>query len=211
VFACVYFYAPDSKIAILTGGAWRPNLQSSQMALFAPGQSRLLVSEDDGRAYRATLENYATLSTTVFAERGGTSIVSDAEGNVYIAEGQVWIYNRSGKQIGALETNVGQPRLLHNAPCLVKRILRNVDRDKIHSRIVACQDHRLRPGATAGFEHARPIGESFIPVEKFGERPRLVAKANRFTGGVTMNIGDGCHCHGMTSASSTGSRRSRFT
>ena len=40
---------------------------------------------------------------TVFAERGGTSVVSDEAGNVYIAEGQVYIYNRDGKQIGALE------------------------------------------------------------------------------------------------------------
>src|ERR1700733_14715108 len=44
-----------------------------------------------------------TLATTPFAERGGTAVVSDADGNVYIAGSQVYVYNRSGKQLGILE------------------------------------------------------------------------------------------------------------
>ena len=84
-----YFYAPDTKTAIMTGGTWRPNLQSSQLALFAPGQSRFVTSEDDGRTYVAKLVDYNMISATVFAERGGTSVVADADGNVYVASGQV--------------------------------------------------------------------------------------------------------------------------
>jgi hypothetical protein len=99
-----YFYAPDSKTAIMAGGTWRPNLQASQLAAFAPGDSHYLTSEDDGRTYVAKLDDYKSLSTTVFAERGGTSVVSDKDGNVYIASGQVWIYDRKGKEIGVLET-----------------------------------------------------------------------------------------------------------
>jgi len=98
-----YFYAPESKTAIMAGGTWRPNLQSSQLASFAPGQSHYLTSEDDGRTYLAKLDDYNLLSTTVFAERGGTSVVTDKAGNVYIASGQVWIYDRNGKEIGVLE------------------------------------------------------------------------------------------------------------
>jgi sugar lactone lactonase YvrE len=30
-------------------------------------------------------------------------VVADAAGNVYVASGQVWIYDRNGKQIGVLE------------------------------------------------------------------------------------------------------------
>ena len=98
-----YFYAPGTKTAIMAGGTWRPNLQSSQLAAFAPGDSHYLTSEDDGRTYIAKLDNYRSLSTTVFAEHGGTSVVTDSAGNVYIASGQVWIYDRAGKQIGVLE------------------------------------------------------------------------------------------------------------
>jgi hypothetical protein len=98
-----YFYAPGTRTAILAGGTWRPNLQSSQLATFAPGRSHYLTSEDDGRTYVAKLENYQSMSTTVFAERGGTAVVADTAGNVYLASGQVWIYDRTGREIGVLE------------------------------------------------------------------------------------------------------------
>jgi hypothetical protein len=98
-----YFYAPGTKTAIMAGGTWRPNLQSSQLAAFAPGASHYLASEDDGRTYMAKLESDYTLSTTVFAERGGTAVVTDTAGNVYLASGQVWVYDRTGKEIGSLE------------------------------------------------------------------------------------------------------------
>jgi sugar lactone lactonase YvrE len=40
----------------------------------------------------------------VFAERGGTSVVADTAGNVYLAGGQVWIFDRDGRELGVLET-----------------------------------------------------------------------------------------------------------
>jgi sugar lactone lactonase YvrE len=98
-----YYYAPGTTTAIMAGGTWRPNLQSSQLAAFTPGTSHYLTSEDDGRTYRATLEADGQLGTTVFNERGGTAVVTDAAGNVYIAGDQVWIYDRSGKPLGVLE------------------------------------------------------------------------------------------------------------
>jgi hypothetical protein len=97
------FYAPGTKTAILAGGTWRPILQSSNLAAFSPGDEHCLTSEDDGRTYRAKLETDGRLTTSVFVERGGTSVINDAAGNVYIASGQVYVYNREGKQIGVLE------------------------------------------------------------------------------------------------------------
>ena len=98
-----YYYAPGTRTAIMAGGTWRPNLQTSQLAAFAPGTSHYLTSEDDGRTYRVTLDAEGKLSSTVFAERGGTSVVTDIAGNVYIAGDQVWIYDRKGKPLGVLE------------------------------------------------------------------------------------------------------------
>jgi len=82
---------------MLTGGTWRPNLQSSQLAAFAPGDRHYVTSEDDGRTYLATLDSGGALST-VFAERGGTSVVADAAGNVYVASGQIWIYDQTASR-----------------------------------------------------------------------------------------------------------------
>ena len=98
-----YFYAPDSRTAVMAGGTWRPLLQSSQLAPFVPGTSNYLTSEDDGRTYRVTLEENGKLGSIVFNERGGTSVVTDTAGNVYIAESQVWIYDRNGQPLGVLE------------------------------------------------------------------------------------------------------------
>ena len=98
-----YFYAPGTTTAIMAGGTWRPILQSSNLAPFSPGEERFLTSEDDGKTYRAKLEKDGKLTTGLFAERGGTSVVSDQAGNVYIAGDQVYIYNRQGKQTGTLE------------------------------------------------------------------------------------------------------------
>jgi sugar lactone lactonase YvrE len=98
-----YYYAPATRTAIMAGGTWRPNLQSSQLAPFVSGTSHYLTSEDDGRTYRVTLEADGKLSSTVFAERGGTAVVTDASGNVYIAGSEVWIYDRKGKPLGVVE------------------------------------------------------------------------------------------------------------
>jgi sugar lactone lactonase YvrE len=87
----------------MAGGTWRPILQSSNLAPFSPDDERYVTSEDDGRTYRAKLEKDGKLGVSVFAERGGTSIVSDEAGNVYIAGDQVYVYDREGKQLGILE------------------------------------------------------------------------------------------------------------
>jgi sugar lactone lactonase YvrE len=98
-----YFYAPGTNAAIMAGGTWRPILQSSNLADFSPGENRYLTSEDDGKTYRTKLENDGKLTAGIFAERGGTAVVSDTAGNVYIASDQVYVFNPEGKQIGALE------------------------------------------------------------------------------------------------------------
>jgi len=98
-----YFYAPGTKTAIMTGGTWRPILQSSNLAVFSPGDEHYVTSEDDGKTYSAKLENDESLTTCIFTERGGTSVVSDKADNVYIASDQVYVYDSKGKQIGVLE------------------------------------------------------------------------------------------------------------
>jgi len=98
-----YIYAPGTTTAVMVGGTWRPILQSSNLAAFSPGDAHYVTSEDDGKTYLGKLDSDWRLTTTVFAERGGTSVVSDTAGNVFIASDQVYVYDREGKQIGVLE------------------------------------------------------------------------------------------------------------
>ena len=96
-----YFYAPGQTRRSLRAVPGDRFLQSSNLAVFSPGDDAMSTSEDDGRTYREAQSDGKL--TSVFAERGGTSVVSDEEGNVYIASGQIYVYDRQGKQIGVLE------------------------------------------------------------------------------------------------------------
>jgi sugar lactone lactonase YvrE len=99
-----YFYAPGSNVALMAGGTGRPIMQSSQMTVVEPGKSFFITSEDDCRTWVATLDKDFQLTAKLFADRGGNAVVTDVNGNVYIADGHVSVYDKSGKQIGTLET-----------------------------------------------------------------------------------------------------------
>lgn len=98
-----YYYAPGTNAAIMAGGTWRPLLHSSQVAPFAAGDHHPIVSEDDARTWIGQLRSDETLATQPFVERGGTSVVEDTAGNVYIAGDQVYVYDRDGHAAGILE------------------------------------------------------------------------------------------------------------
>jgi sugar lactone lactonase YvrE len=82
---------------------FRPLHESSQLARFAAGETRPVVSEDDAKTWMATLSEDGRLTAKLFAERGGTSVVSDTAGNVYVAGDQVYVYDRDGRLTGILE------------------------------------------------------------------------------------------------------------
>ncbi len=98
-----FFYAPGTTSAIMAGGNWQPMLQASQWQLFHVGDEHLAASEEDDTVYRLRLDNLEHVTATEFAPRGGSSVVTDAAGNVYVAEGQLYIYNASGREIGVVE------------------------------------------------------------------------------------------------------------
>jgi len=98
-----YFYAQGSTSAIMAGGNWQPMLQASQWQLFHFGDEHLAASEEDDTVYRLRLDSLEHVTATEFAPRGGSSVVTDAAGNVYVAEGQLYIYNASGREIGVVE------------------------------------------------------------------------------------------------------------
>lgn len=77
------------------------------------GQTYYVSDESEEKTYSATVEPDGTLSSLkLFAELGGEGITSDADGNVYIAAGQVLVYNPSGKLIDTIEVPERPTQLL---------------------------------------------------------------------------------------------------
>jgi hypothetical protein len=100
-----YFYTTDGKTALpaMPGPMFRPLHESSQLDQFRPGDTRLIVSEEDEKTWGGSLGADGRMMVKLFAERGGTSVVEDQAGNVYIASGEVYVYDRDGKAAGVLE------------------------------------------------------------------------------------------------------------
>ena len=98
-----YFYAANTALPAMPVPMFRPVHESSQLARFAVGETRLIVSEDDGKTWRGTLGSDGRMTVQLFAERGGTSVVEDTAGNKYIAGDQVYVYDAQGKLEGILE------------------------------------------------------------------------------------------------------------
>ncbi len=54
--------------------------------------------------YRALIKPDGTLGDLQpFAQRGGESVAADAKGNVYVANGEIFVYDKTGKQIAEIE------------------------------------------------------------------------------------------------------------
>jgi sugar lactone lactonase YvrE len=75
-------------------------LRAYGMTRATPGKPVFFTLEWDGKTYSATLDSSGEItSPKLFAERGGEAVVADSAGNVYIAAGQIFVYDASGKLI----------------------------------------------------------------------------------------------------------------
>jgi sugar lactone lactonase YvrE len=60
--------------------------------------------EEELQTYRATIDEAGGLTDVkLFAEAGGEGLAVDSQGNVYIAAGQIFVYNPTGKLIETIE------------------------------------------------------------------------------------------------------------
>ncbi len=68
-----------------------------------PGRPSYLSDESEQKTYSVTIgEDGSISSPKLFADRGGEGVAVDAQGNVYLAAGQVFVYNPSGTLIDTL-------------------------------------------------------------------------------------------------------------
>ncbi|HZY63982.1 MAG TPA: glycosyl hydrolase family 28-related protein [Edaphobacter sp.] len=79
-------------------------LRAFGLARAIPGHPFYVSDESQEKTYSAEVAADGTLGgLKLFAQRGGESVAQDAEGNVYIAAGQIFVYNRAGRQIGTID------------------------------------------------------------------------------------------------------------
>src|SRR5947209_14882300 len=87
-----------------TGWRWSNDFDTYRFLTARPGQRVYVVSSAENRTYSATVRSDGALGDLrPFAERGGESVTVDANGNVYVANGQVFVYDASGKEIGRID------------------------------------------------------------------------------------------------------------
>jgi DNA-binding beta-propeller fold protein YncE len=90
---------PDSS-----GWRFSDSLDTYGFISAAPGQRVHVSSASEDRTYSAVVGADGTLGNLeIFAERGGESVAVDASGNVYVANGEIFVYNAAGKQIAEID------------------------------------------------------------------------------------------------------------
>lgn len=87
-----------------SGWRFSDNLDTYGFLTAAPGQRVYVSSESEDITYNAKVNADGTLTDLkAFAQRGGESVAVDGNGNVYVANGQIFVYSPTGKQIAQID------------------------------------------------------------------------------------------------------------
>jgi Pectate lyase superfamily protein/SMP-30/Gluconolactonase/LRE-like region len=87
-----------------TGWRFSDTLDAQGFVSAAPGERVYVSNESEDVTYRATVKPDGALTgLEPFAPRGGESVAVDGRGNVYVANGQIFVYSPSGKEIGRID------------------------------------------------------------------------------------------------------------
>ncbi len=111
------YVSPDGSVFLPAGrvfqqgpandtSGWRfsDNLDTYGFLSAKPGQRVYVSSESEDTTYSATVNPDGALADLKpFAARGGESVAVDSRGNVYVANGQIFVYSPQGKQIAEID------------------------------------------------------------------------------------------------------------
>ena len=79
-------------------------IRSFGLAPAVPGKPYYLTDESELRTYSASVgPDGGITGVKLFAEQGGEGVAADVQGNVYIASGNIYVYNPSGKLIDTID------------------------------------------------------------------------------------------------------------
>jgi hypothetical protein len=109
------FVSPDG-IAVLPVGesfltgetSWNikssPQIRAFGLGKATPGRPFYVTDESNLRTWQASVNADGSLTNfQLFAEQGGEGVTTDSRGNVYIAAGQIYVYDFTGKLIDTIE------------------------------------------------------------------------------------------------------------
>jgi len=86
-----------------SGWRFSDNLDTYGLLVAHPGEQVYVSSESEDITYRAIVKPDGSLAElTPFAQRGGESVAVDLHENVYVANGQIIVYSKDGKQIAEI-------------------------------------------------------------------------------------------------------------
>jgi len=86
-----------------SGWRFSDNLDTYGFLTAAPGQRIYVSNESEDITYNAKVNPDGTLADLKpFAQRGGESVAVDSNGNVYVANGGIFVYSPQGKQIAQI-------------------------------------------------------------------------------------------------------------
>jgi len=86
------------------GYKWAHILQSFGLSKAAAGRHFYVTNEAEQKTYRGIVNGDGTMAgLQLFLNQGGESVVEDAGGNVYLAAGQIFVYDASGKFAEVIE------------------------------------------------------------------------------------------------------------
>jgi sugar lactone lactonase YvrE len=109
------FVSPDGTTVLpvgesfLTGEtSWNikssPQIRSFGFGKAVPGKHFYITDESNLRTWKADVNADGSLTNfQLFAEQGGEGVTTDSRGNVYIAAGQIYVYDPAGKLIDTIE------------------------------------------------------------------------------------------------------------
>jgi hypothetical protein len=82
-----------------------------------PGERVYLTNGSENRTYSGKVgAGGAITDLKVFAERGGEGVTTDAQGRIYVANGQVFVYAPDGREIGRIDVPERPLQLLFGGP-----------------------------------------------------------------------------------------------
>jgi len=110
------YVSPDGSVFLPAGrvfqqgpadssAGWRfsDNLDTYGFISALTGDRVYVSSESEDVTYSALVGDGTLRDLQPFAERGGESVAVDPKGNVYVANGQIFVYDRSGRQIARID------------------------------------------------------------------------------------------------------------
>jgi hypothetical protein len=81
------------------------------------GRTVYVCDEEEQKTYKATVgDDGALANLALFVNVGGESVAEDGQGNVYIAAGQIYVFNSDAKLIDAIEVPERPTQLLFGGP-----------------------------------------------------------------------------------------------